>query len=312
VFAPEMIRELQLQNCREVVAVNIPKEIVFAPEMLRELQLIQLECLIEADRVCRKHGIEYSIDGGTLLGAVRHKGFIPWDDDIDVIMSRSEYERFFEICRKELDTTRFFLQEHRTDSYYRVAFPRLKRKGTIYIRAGQEGSKQHNGVQIDISVLDNMPGGYLAKRLHRGLAFFFRKILWSRTGKAVSKSSIVRMAYALLDIFPAKLAFWGFDALARRCNRRPSKLVRHYGMTYPNPKINGYGIPADLLDSFAELEFEGYKFKSIAAYDRYLTLLYGDYMEMPPEDERKPRICLSAFEGVKDTNSNQLRLTTDI
>jgi len=273
-------------------------EIEITPEILKQLQTIQLECLIELDRVCRKQDIKYSIDGGTLLGAVRHKGFIPWDDDIDVIMMRDEYERFFEICKTELNMMDFFLQESRTDPYYRVGYSRIKRNNTTYIRAGQEESKQHKGVHIDIFVLDNMPENYIARRINRGLTFLFRKILWSRTGKVASEWISGRIGYMILDLIPARFAFWGFDTCAKICNRKPSKLVRHYAMTYPNPKVNGYGIPAELMDSFTELEFEEIKFKSVADYDRYLTLLYGDYMKLPPENKRKPHIHLSAFEGV--------------
>lgn len=79
-------------------------EIEITPSVLRELQLIQLECLTELDRVCRENNINYSLDGGTLLGSVRHGGFIPWDDDIDIIMLREDYEKFFNICKTELDT----------------------------------------------------------------------------------------------------------------------------------------------------------------------------------------------------------------
>lgn len=279
--------------------MRVLKEILFTSERLRELQLIQLECLLEVDRICRRHGIDYSIDGGTLLGAVRHKGFIPWDDDIDVIFTRDEYDRFFEICKSELDTERFFLQEYRTDPHYRVGFPRLKRNDTVYIRAGQENLKQHSGVQIDLFVLDNMPNGWLARRVNRGLTFLFRKILWSYTGKVVSKGRSARAVYHVLNLIPARFAFWGFDALAKLHNRKPAQLVRHYAMTYPTPEVNGYGIPADLLNEYTELEFEGQKLKAVAEYDRYLTLLYGDYMKLPPADKREPHIHLSAFEGVK-------------
>ena len=86
---------------------------------LRQLQKIELEMLVELDRICRKYQIAYSLDGGTLLGAVRHKGFIPWDDDADVIMLRKEYMKFRKACIKELDRTRFFLQDYQSDPQYR-------------------------------------------------------------------------------------------------------------------------------------------------------------------------------------------------
>lgn len=275
-------------------------EIVFTPEMLRSLQLIQLECLVELDRICTKHNINYSIDGGTLLGAVRHKGFIPWDDDIDVIMLRNEYEKFFEICKTEMDTDRFFLQEHRTDPYYRVGYSRIRRKNTVYIRAGQEHMKHQTGVLIDIFVLDNSPDNSLLKYIHRALCFLFRKILWSETGKIVSKNVFQRGLYALLSLIPSGFAFWGFDALAKQCNKKQTSLVKHYAMTYPNPKVNGFGTPVDLLDDFVRVEFEGSMFMSVKEYDRYLTLLYGDYMTLPPPEKQEPHIHLSAFEPVKN------------
>lgn len=277
------------------------KEIAFTPEMLRSLQLIQLETLEELDRICTKHNIKYSIDGGTLLGAVRHKGFIPWDDDIDVIMLREDYERFFVICKTELDESRFFMQEQRTDPYYRAGYTRIRRKNTVYVRAGQENMKHVTGVLIDIFVLDNAPRNLLLKYIHRALCFSFRKILWSATGKIVSGSLLQRGIYSVLSLIPAKYAFWGFETLAKHCNKKPTALVKHYAMTYPTPKVNGFGTPRDLMNECTRIEFEGKLFMAVKDYDRYLKLLYGDYMKLPSKEKQKPRIHLSAFEPVGST-----------
>ncbi len=273
-------------------------EIQITSEILKELQQIQLECLIEVDRICRKHNIDYSLDGGTLLGAVRHKGFIPWDDDIDLIMYRREYERFYEICKSVLDSGRFFLQEHRTDKYYNVGYPRIRRKNTVYQRAGHEKLNYHGGVFIDIFVLDNVPDNKAFRNLHRMVCFCIRRILWSKSGRYIAKNSFKRGWYSILSLIPKDFAFWVNDRVAGICNRRPTELVRHNTHPYPNPKVCGYGIPASLLREYTELEFEGHKFKAVKDYDRYLSMLYGDYLTLPPEEKRKPHIHLSAFEGV--------------
>lgn len=273
------------------------KEIELDQEELRQLQLIQLEILIELDRICKKHKIDYSIDGGTLLGAVRHGGFIPWDDDIDVIMLRSDYERFYEICKTELDTENFFLQEHRTDPHYRVSFARLLREGTIYIRQGQEKRLHRTGVPIDIFALNNIPDQKASRLFLRFCYFALRKILWSETGKVISKNALLRLWYTLLSWIPERFIFSCYGALSRVKQGGKTELLRHTTV-YPNNKSCAYGIPSDLMDTFTSLEFEGHKFMAVSDYDRYLTLLYGDYMELPPLEKRTAHIKLAAFENL--------------
>ena len=108
---------------------------------LRQLQMIELEMLVEVDRICKKCGIQYNIIAGTLLGAVRHGGFIPWDDDADVAMLRPEYEKFRKACKTELDTTRFYFQDHRNTRGYRWGYGKLRRKNTLFLRENQEDRK---------------------------------------------------------------------------------------------------------------------------------------------------------------------------
>lgn len=102
---------------------------------------------MEIDRICRKNNIKYSIMYGTLLEAVRHGGFIPWDDDCDVVFGRYEYEKFFEACKKDLDTDKFFLQDYRMDSRYLFGYGKLRINGTVFKRTGQEHIRQYGGIQ---------------------------------------------------------------------------------------------------------------------------------------------------------------------
>ena len=122
------------------------------PQEFRTMQLLELDLLIEFDRVCRKHGIKYCITSGTLLGAVRHKGYIPWDDDSDIAMLREEYEKFRAVA-DEMDASVCYFQDHYNDPEYLWQYGKLRRTGTSFVRAGQEHMKGKTGVFVDIFVL---------------------------------------------------------------------------------------------------------------------------------------------------------------
>ena len=151
--------------------------------MLHQIQMIELEMLIEVDRICKKYSIKYNIIAGTLLGAVRHKGFIPWDDDADIAMLRTEYEKFRTACKKELDTSRFYFQDHRNTKGYRWGYGKLRRKNTIFLRENQEHMPYAQGIFIDIFPLDGVPDNYAVRTLHNFHCYCIRKILWAPVGK---------------------------------------------------------------------------------------------------------------------------------
>ena len=258
--------------------------ITLSDHELRKLQLNLLEMLIEIDRICRKYGVKYSIDGGTLLGAVRHKGFIPWDDDIDVIMRRKEYERFQKACKKDLDTTRFFLQDYTTDPYYRWGYEKIRRKGTEQVRIGQEHLKQKTGLCIDIFVVDNVPDNVILRRPHLFACYVIRKLLYSEVGMKSAESGFMRGWYSFwYHAVPRDTVFHWRNCIAEKCNAKKTRLIRH--MTYPYSRAR-YGLPAVCFDKMQDMEFEGYTFRAFQDYDRYLSALYGDYRKLPPKEQR--------------------------
>lgn len=253
-------------------------------ETLRNLQLVELEMLIEVDRICRKHHIQYTLDSGTLLGAIRHGGFIPWDDDADIVMLRSEYDRFYEACKTDLDTERFFLQEHRTDPYYRWGYSKIRRNGTAFLREGQEHIKCHSGVFVDIFVYDNVPDNFLVRRLHLLFCTFIRKIQYSEVGKLRERNVVFKCMYKLINHISLDTCFDWLEKIADRTNKKRTQLVRHLTCNYR--KECRYGIPRECYDDFIEMQFEGHWFKISKKYDKYLSVMFGDYMVLPPEDER--------------------------
>ena len=134
-------------------------------ELLRvhELELVIAE---EIKRLCTKHHISYFMIAGTLLGAVRHGGFIPWDEDMDFGMTRKNYDRFVRICQKELDSSRFFLQTMETDPGYTYAFAKIRLLGTVFTEALAKDSKAANGIFVDIFPFDHVPKNRLCEKLH--------------------------------------------------------------------------------------------------------------------------------------------------
>lgn len=264
---------------------------VYTPEELKRMQNIGLEMLIEVDRICRKHGIIYELDGGTLLGAVRHKGFIPWDDDVDIRMMQSEYVRFREACRKDLDKSRFFLQDYCIDPNYRWGYNKLVRKGTDFRRIGQDMLNMRRGVFIDIFNVVNMPDHGISKKLFNTGCFIVRKIGYSPIGAQREKNPFIRCIYKALSKLPVSVVHAGYEMLNSIYANKPSTLVRTPGWHY---KEEDEGYLRRWMDETCELEFEGHMFIAPRDYDGYLRHLYGDdYMTPPPADKQVPPVMAS-------------------
>ncbi len=259
--------------------------ITMAQEDLRQMQIIQLEMLLEVDRICKKHNIRYCIIAGTFLGAVRHKGFIPWDDDIDVAMLRPEYERFCKVCEKELDNSRFYLQNHKNTSGYRWGYGKIRRVGTEFIRKGQEHMPYPTGVFIDIFPLDNVPDNILLRRFHNMCCTVIRKMQWSAVGAKSDKNIFMRGIYSLISIIPKGFIFLLYDLLVKSSNKKYTQMVRI--LTFPTPNNGHYGYYRKWYTELKDIKFEGFYFPGPKDYHGYLTFKFGNYKQFPPVENRR-------------------------
>lgn len=262
---------------RVVTAHNITNE------ELKKLHEIELELLEEVDRICRKYGIAYSIDGGTLLGAVRHGGFIPWDDDADVIMNRKAYNKFVDVLDEEIDKQRFYFQDLNRTPGYRWGYGKLRRKNTEFIRLNQEYMPYEQGVFLDIFVCDNVPNNYFARCVCNFHSYIYRKLFYSEVGKHTTKG-IQYIVYFLMNLVPENTLKKRYAAYIERRNRKSSKWVKC--LTFPACN-HTFGYKREWYEDTIDISFEGKKFRAARNYEEYLTFLYGNYMKLPPKEKRK-------------------------
>lgn len=266
-------------------------------EEFRHMQLVELDILKEFDRVCRLHDIKYVMIGGTMLGAVRHKGFIPWDDDIDVAMLREEYEKFRKVAG-DLNQDICYLQDHLSDPFYRWGYSKVRRTGTTYIRLGQEHLKNKTGFFIDIFPMDDTPKSLCGEIFQDVFCYVCRKILWSEVGKVQTKG-LKKWWFSLLSHIPTERVFKWVHRYEKKSrndspNRVRSLLFPALGNLYvKNPLRERLSMPKVWFLERAEYEFEGCRFYGVKDADGFLKYTFDDYMTLPPQDKREQHAPVS-------------------
>lgn len=257
---------------------------------IRNLQLIQLEMALTTRQICNRNDIDYFLIAGTLLGAVRHKGFIPWDDDLDIGMLRSDYDRFIECAARELPDD-YFLQTFGTDPAMGLPFAKIRKNGTRCVERNSSSVGWHQGVFLDIFPLDNVPDGLVSRKLHSMEIYVWKRLLLCRVGfdlLAYGRSFAKLVLYKAI-LYPVSNLF-SRNFLARRIER---SMCRHNGKATKLIVAAGgaYGYTRESINrswvaELTNLEFEGHQFRCPKAYEHYLTNLYHDYMSLPPPEKR--------------------------
>lgn len=251
---------------------------------------IPLEILKDVSAFCEEHQIRYSMAYGTLLGAVRHKGYIPWDDDIDIFMPRDDYERF----RISYKSDNYILADFKNGGgeYGVYGVSKVFDKRTFYYFGK---IRRKLGLFIDIFVIDKVPTDTEERQK------WLRKVNRLQTWNIAHYTSFENMFYAYKGKSLIK------KILIKLIPLTPSYVHKHMealSIKYKNSnnvfvgcaiESRDYAYPKDYFEEFIDLEFEGCKFKSIKKYDEVLKILYGDYMMLPPEEDRIPKHHLVAY-----------------
>ena len=264
-------------------------------ETSEELKNIQLNILLSFHEFCTKNGISYSLAAGSLIGAVRHKGFIPWDDDIDVYLLRKDYNKLIKVYPQTYKD-HFCLMTMERDDYWYRPYGKLFDNRTLEIedtRINYPGI----GIGIDVFPIDDAPDDFQEwksfdrkRRLLRDV-YTLKSLTFSKK-RLLRKNVIVLLGRFLL--FP-----FSFGFIARCINRHCQiNNGKGYNSAYESCwgvyNSKGPWLKKD-MESFIDTEFEGKTIKIMQGYDNYLTLVYGDYMQLPPEEKRNSHHVFKAY-----------------
>lgn len=252
---------------------------------IRSLQLKEMELILELDRICKKHNIKYYMSWGSALGAVRHKGFIPWDDDIDVSMFWSDYVKFEQICKKEL-SDKFFYQNDKNDKNFWLSWNKMRINNTTSMSPELKHIKCHWGICMDIFPIIPIPESKV-DRINQKLNVKIYKMLCNKhliinSNNKNIKGKIKKSIYKLM---PQKLVMFLKKITLKNITKYNQEECSECGEILSMPYEQAI-MDKNLFDNPVYVEFENHLLPIPKKYDEYLSKCYGDYMKLPPENER--------------------------
>lgn len=255
---------------------------------LEKVQQILLGYLLEIDRICKKYDIKYFLAGGTLLGAIRHHGFIPWDDDADVMMLREDYDRFLAVVQQEMPDN-IFLQLPHTEQGNHNPFTKLRINNTMFATEFTgHFMDMHNGIFFDVLSHDQTGNHPWSQKLHLMATMLTRSVVFNKWGDTDIKGGgahpiICKIVDHVKYLIPMPFAEWAQNkCLTFFKNRKTDYLYDGMGRN-----LKRGAFPKKWLEEAVYVDFEGYQFPVPKEYDKYLTYLYGDYMQMIPVSQRR-------------------------
>ena len=262
-----------------------------------DLKKIELDILKYIDHICLANSIKYSLAYGTMLGAIRHNGYIPWDDDIDICMDRSNFERFVLACKNDKNE-RFALLWLDTESKYTLPLPKVVDKSTLLTQKTQS-EKMSLGVYVDVFIFDSLPNDVKRKRKFiRKLDFYQRlwgysQIKYIRRDHSF-KSLVRKIVYGVFHLINPRFFSVALNHYAQKYNRyQDSEYIG--SMVYTAVRRDLARYRKTFFDECPRMKFEDYTFPVSIQYDEALKMCYGDYMQLPPVEKQCSHHDFEAF-----------------
>lgn len=267
-------------------------DIELIPVDTDRLKQIQIQILDTVHEFCEKNGIKYWLDSGTLLGAIRHKGYIPWDDDIDIGMLRPDFDKFMQTFNSENDKYKAYCYENNKDFPY--AYGKVMDTDTVLYEAGNKNAKTY--INIDVFVFDNAPAD--DKELQKMYEKRSKYNLYNLAKFAQTKPSgnfVRRAAVRGFRLLIKPLSKGHFVKKIVKNSKKYSAVETGYIGNFTGYLAN-FKCSKSVVDTVVDVEFEGKLYKAPSRYDEWLTLEYGDYMKLPPEEKRVSHHFFEAYE----------------
>ena len=259
---------------------------------LQHLQKVILYIAKDIDRLCRENGIEYYLLGGSCIGAIRHKGFIPWDDDMDIIMTRPNYDKFLKVVRTKLDPDKYFVQEGLKD--WPLNFSKIRLKGTTLHEPEDEyASPEMHGIYLDVFCLDNVPDSNLIARVQYMLAKY--DLCYQLSQRKYKSASLSKKLMIALS-FPLRIRKIR-SCLMKWINSFNQQDTKRIGFLYGRTRFRNAIMPRSIYGCPKYVEFEDTSLPVPEHYHEYLTRMFGNYMQLPPVSDRQGLHLLSVDFG---------------